>query len=87
MNLKCPHCGFDGSTEPRHRSEAFLYLEDIVCFREVHVPKTKKAKGVIQIDGLYKTGDGFDDGTNPRLMCGNCLHEFPVPEGVELEFE
>lgn len=91
MKLKCPHCGYDGSREPAQRSERFLYLEDIVCWRKVIEDDDPEVEGepaesMLYVDGLYQSGEGFDDGTNPRLMCGDCLEEFLIPEGAELEF-
>jgi hypothetical protein len=85
MNLKCPHCGYDGSSPPWHREddEPFLYLEDIVCYRRVLL---EGRQGVLNIHGLYHTGEGFDDGENARLMCGDCLEEFPIPPGLEIDF-
>ena len=84
MKLKCPHCGYDGSTEPSQREEKFAYLEDIVCWREV--ADDQDDLDTLVVNGYYQSGEGFDDGSNPRLMCGDCLGEFPIPEGAELEF-
>ena len=44
-------------------------------------------RGVLIIDGLYQTGDDYDDGSNPRLECKRCLGEFLLPEGVEIDSE
>lgn len=94
MKLKCPHCGYEGNHPPQHRGkdEAFLYLEDIICHRTV-IPNedelstsTYEPATTLLVRGYYQTGEGFDDGSNPRLLCGDCLEEFPVPEGVEVEF-
>jgi hypothetical protein len=80
----CPHCGYDGSRDPRERSEAFLYLEDIQCYREVLHEESRG--NTLKVASLYRTGEGFDDGTNGRILCGNCLGEFPVPEDLDVEF-
>ena len=29
---------------------------------------------------------GEDPDCRPRLMCGNCLEEFPIPDGMKIEF-
>lgn len=84
--IVCPHCGYDGSRPSLHRGEdePFLYLEDIVCYRRVVIGENNE--GVLHVDGYYQTGEGFDDGDNPRLMCGDCLSKFSIPSGTEIDF-
>lgn len=71
--LTCPYCQSKGP---------FRYLEDIVCFREVAGTKD----GTIMIHGLYQSGEGYDDGENPRLECRECLGEFAIPGDFETDF-
>jgi hypothetical protein len=71
--LLCRHCG----------GRDFRYVEDIQNWREV----IGLQAGTLTIDGLYHTGEGYDDGDNPRLQCANCCSEFPVPDDVAVEFE
>lgn len=89
----CPHCKYDGTSEPDDSgsSAPFYYLEDIVCHRNVIGIRD----GKLIMEGHFETGEGYDDGTNPRLECRNCLNEFPIPDrngaegvcGGELELE
>lgn len=92
VEIRCPRCG---------GTEMFWYIEDIVNHRDV---EGFNEHGVLQIGGFYETGDGYDDGTNPRLECrndvlfcqethqhkylcySNCGHEFPIPDGIKIDF-
>ena len=81
IEIRCPECG---------GIEAFRYIEDIVNHRNV---EGFNEHGVLRVSGRYETGEGYDDGTNPRLECRNndqtgrfCGHEFPIPEGIEIDF-
>jgi hypothetical protein len=78
--LVCPSCGWDGSTDGQHDAW-FRYLEEVTNERRVDgfAPDGRllvAAEDHIAIE---------DDGVNHRLICGNCLNEFPVPEGLEIE--
>lgn len=97
--LRCPHCGHDGKTlksitnksvrESLHVSKGFRYLEDIVNYRDLS-PKLVTSEGygkpTLVVEGYYESGEGYDDGDNPRLECRACLGEFPIPEGLEVDF-
>lgn len=79
--IRCPECGNEDV-------DLFRYVEDIRNWRPCQAMEGSK----LTIDAYYKT-DGYDDGTNPRLECHaaseageECLHAFPIPEGIELEF-
>ncbi len=89
---------------PRGHRGPFRYLEDIVCWRTVVrlVRSTEKHEHSVtdpgelamEIEGLYKTGEGYDDGENWRLECRYsgpgvpfCGAEFPIPNGISLEFD
>ncbi len=90
MNLKCPECGYEGKTPPKQRGkdEPFLYLEDIVCYRKVLLAEElEDDDDELHVEGFYQTGEGFDDGSKARLMCGDCLAEFPLAEGVVIAWE
>ena len=80
--LVCPSCRYDGGSEPAHGGpEPFRYLEDIVCHRAVAAVASEGVALAIWIDGsrVYETGEGYDQGSNARLECRNCLAEFPLP--------
>lgn len=71
--LVCPCC----------KHTEFRYVEDIQCWR----PVLSAMDGRLNIDGLYKSGEGYDDGENGRLQCANCVAEYALPEQLELTFE
>jgi hypothetical protein len=50
--------------------------------------------GHVQIDGAYESGEGYDDGRDPRFECqavsaeGNwCGHRWPVPEWMRARID
>jgi hypothetical protein len=80
--IVCPHCGFDGKDQAMIRcttGSAFAYLEDIVCFRHI---VGFNDDGRLQIESRSHSGEGFDDGTNPRVICGACLETFRIPTEI-----
>ncbi len=64
----CPACG----------SERIEHHEDVVVRRHF---RGLRDDGVLVFDGLTDSFD--DDGVRERLWCGDCSHEFPVPEEVD----
>jgi hypothetical protein len=85
--IVCPGCGFDGKDESKINNtthEPFIYVEDAQLWRRV---VGFNDKGILEIESRYQSGEGFDDGTNPRIMCCACLHEFPIPGDVEENIE
>jgi len=56
--LKCPRCGNTDLSDIR-------FIEDIQCWREID----RFENGVLYINGLYKSGEGYDEGANPRFEC------------------
>ena len=87
--LVCPHCGYDGTTPPEKHQEsydvpAFYWLEDTtVVWSLVAVAGKAVERGTIQLD---EAPDISDDSFNPRLECGKCHGEFPVPDGVMSDY-
>ncbi len=80
-NLVCPSCGWDGSSDGAH-DFCFRYLEEVTSIRRV---EGFNAAGVLEIAGEERI-DVDDAGVNARIECGNCLAEFPIPEGVKIDF-
>ena len=73
--LKCP-LGHEGP---------FMYAEDITVDRVV---RGFNEDGVLIINGLVESA--YDDcATNQRFVCqhDHCTKEFPVPEGIDIDFE
>ncbi len=86
--LVCSLCGYDGTTPPDTRqkdydSPSFYWLENKTMVREVIAVTGKAAeRGTIQVDDCYHLQDG---GFKPRIQCGRCRGEFPIPEGAMSE--
>ena len=78
--LKCPACGWDGSTSGMH-GHTFKYLEEVTSMRSVIGVRAR----VIKVDCDERIPVD-DPGASPRLMCGNCLEEFAIPAGMKIEF-
>jgi hypothetical protein len=76
--LLCPKCGNDGQDDHN-----ILYLEDIVCHRDVYGVKD----GRLEVEGLYQSTEGYDDGTNARFECRKCNHEWPVPDWLHKQID
>ena len=74
MKITCPHCGDD----------APHYLENVTCQRGPIVQVDGDDR--VYCDGLSET-EGWDElATNPRLWCSVCHSEYPIPEGLDIEW-
>ncbi len=82
--LLCPHCGYDGTTATEHGG-TFRYLSDQTIWREVVDASGSGDDRKILIDGKAEQYDE-DEERNERLECRNCLKEFPIPTGLETDF-
>jgi hypothetical protein len=80
LKLTCPHCAWDASADGAHYS-CFRYLEEVTSTRRVIGMKNRHA---LAVEAGEKIGVD-DEGSYPRLLCGNCLEEFPVPDGITIE--
>ena len=78
--LVCPNCGWDTS-KPGAHWHCLRYLEEVTHEREVH---GFDEHGVLIVD-VEERISIEDGGANHRLLCGNCLEEFPLPDG-EVDF-
>ncbi len=81
VQLACPHCGWTGQSPGAH-GRAFRYVEDVTSLRWV---EGLDATGVLRVDAseLSAIEEG---GRSPRLLCGECLGEFPVPSEIGIQF-
>lgn len=77
--LTCPHCGWTGDS-PAGQGRAFRYLEEVTSLRWV---VDLEAGGLLRVEASEHAEEG---GLSPRLLCGECLGEFPLPAGIEVEF-
>ena len=78
--LVCPACGWDGSTDGQHDAW-FRHLKEVTteCRVEGFGPDGRL---------LVASEDQVDieePESKHRLRCGNCLTEFPLPQGIEIE--
>jgi hypothetical protein len=80
QSLRCPHCGWDGASPGVH-GHAFRFLEEVTSMRTV-IGTTSRA---IRVDSDERIAVD-DPGAAPRLLCGNCLEEFDIPEGMKIAF-
>ena len=73
--LRCPKCGANANTG------CIRYVESIECWRAVR----GVAGGVVTIEGLYETGEGYDTGREPQFECHShaggkwCGHRWRAP--------
>jgi hypothetical protein len=82
--LVCPHCGYDGTSPPEkhhaHDSAPFHWIEDMNVYWPVVAVNNS---GTIQMGYDSEYGDESD---NPRIECGSCHGEFPVPNGAKSDW-
>lgn len=79
--LTCPACGWDAKKEGLH-DFCFRHLEEVTTERRVvGINET----GVLEVESAERI-QLEDDGEKHRLQCGNCLHEFELPEGIQVDF-
>jgi hypothetical protein len=79
--LKCPSCGWDGS-RPGSICGSFVHLEKVMSIRDVI---GVRADGVLEVEARERTAVEHG-GEGPWLGCGDCVHEFPIPKGMKIEF-
>ena len=79
--LTCPKCGWDGADDGKFDA-CFRLVEQIVTERRVEGFNTRGKLEVSSEDQVTVE----DTPAARRLRCGDCQHEFPVPDGVEVEF-
>jgi hypothetical protein len=68
----CPHCQYNGATEPRYSRYPFVLLETMTASR----PITIDEQGL----GLGESDFGFDyaEAHDPRFLCGDCEGVFAL---------
>ena len=80
--VRCPKCGTTPATG------RIRYVEAIESWRAVVACDGTTAR----IESDYQTGEGYDDGANPRFECHGphggpwCGHQWALPAALELEF-
>ena len=79
--LVCPTCDWDAASDGAH-DFCFRYCEEVTSERRV---EGFNDAGVLEVEGA-ETIAAEDEGVNARIRCGNCLHEFLLPEDIEIDF-
>lgn len=79
--IVCPTCGWEARSPGAH-AHAFRYIEDVTSVRWV---MGVAASGALLIAASDRILDE-EGGRSPRLQCGECLAEFSLPGGMDVEF-
>jgi hypothetical protein len=79
--ITCPACGW-AARSPGAHAHAFRYIEEVTSIRWV---MGVDASGTLRIDASDRIADE-EGGRSPRLQCGECFAEFPLPTGTKVEF-
>jgi len=79
--ITCPACGW-AARSPGAHAHAFRYIEEVTSMRWV---TGVGASGALRVDAADHIVDE-EGGRLPRLQCGECLAEFPLPSGAEVVF-
>ncbi len=79
--LTCPACGWTARTLGVH-GHAFRYIEEVTSMRWV---LGVGPSGAVRVDASDRIAVE-EGGRSPRLQCGECLAEFPLPSDAEVEF-
>ncbi len=79
--ITCPACGW-AARSPGAHAHAFRYIEEVTSMRWV---TGVAASGALRVDASDHIVDE-EGGRSPRLQCGECLAEFLLPSGTEVEF-
>jgi hypothetical protein len=80
-HLVCPACGWDGSTDGEHDGW-FRFIEQVAT--NEHRVEGFSERGLLQVatEDVLAVADPW---VRRRIRCGNCLTEFPLPPGIEIE--
>lgn len=79
--ITCPACGW-AARSPGAHARAFRYIEEVTSARWV---MGVGVSGKLRVDASDRILDE-EGGRSPRLQCGECLSEFPLPSSATLEF-
>ena len=73
--MKCPYCEAEG---------AVRYVEDVTS--EYRILKVRDAQGHEVFEIKAQPEETWQEATNDRLYCADCLSEWDLPPNAEVEF-
>lgn len=87
--IRCPQCGNTGREDDGwspHAPIPFRIVERVVRSWDVVGARHLDDRNLLLAD-LETDRVDWESGEGEELQCNACFAEFPLPEGVELEFE
>lgn len=82
--LRCPHCGYDGKEETPEGT--FRILSDETIYREVNGEALTASKKTLLVESVSQRYDE-DDEKRDRVECRSCFGEFPIPAGLNVDYQ
>jgi hypothetical protein len=82
--LRCPHCGYDG--EEATLEGTFRILSDETIYREVNGEALTASKKTLLVESVSQRYDE-DEEKRDRVECRSCFGEFPIPAGLNVEYQ
>lgn len=87
--IVCPHCGNHGEDGGKWEINAwgpFKLIEEVIR-SWLFVPKRKEDGSLVLIADTVTDKVDWESGNDLRFECMQCFAQFPVPEGVEVDFD
>ena len=82
--LRCPHCGYDGEEETPEGT--FRILSDETIYREVNAEALSASKKTLLVESVSQRYDE-DEEKRDRVECRSCFGEFPIPAGLNVDYQ
>jgi hypothetical protein len=82
--LRCPHCGYDGEEETPEGT--FRILSDETIYREVNGEALTSSKKTLLVESASQRYDE-DEEKRDRVECRSCFGEFPIPAGLNVDYQ
>lgn len=89
LPIVCPHCGNhgeDGGEWETNGVTPFRLIEEVIRSWPLTAKRDESGMLILSADASNDKVD-WENGTNLRFECGQCFGDFPLPEGVTVEFE
>ena len=82
--LRCPHCGYGGEQETPEGT--FRILSDETIYREVIGKAVTARKKMLLVESVSQRYDE-DEEKRDRVECRSCFGEFPIPAGLNVDYQ
>jgi hypothetical protein len=82
--LRCPHCGYDGEEETPEGT--FRILSDETIYREVNGEALTASKKTLLVESVSQRYNE-DEEKRDRVECRSCFGEFPIPAGLNVDYQ